>query len=442
MAQVCSTLSVQATNPNVVVEAVEMYISGTSSKVTTITQGQAVDIVVWISNSGGPASNVLVEAKVGTTVVGSQTVASVPTIPSSNPTYIEFTNRQIGSAGSYQLCGAVSGAGVTANSKCISVTVQQPAAQVVVERVEAYLAGTNTKVTSITQGQAVDVVVWVSNVGGPATNIRIDAYVGSTTLGSITTSVPTCQPTSPAHVDFTNRQLGSAGNINLCGAAYTGTTLISNKCIGITINPVPSNVVIKAVEFFKSGTTTKVTSVAAGEKFDVYVWLTNTGSATGQATINLYSNNTLYATMTTSSISHTEENYPVYVQFNNRSIDSAGTYNMCAGVTGSGISTAQLCSSLTVTPPTQEYNLVISSGPTITPNTCEPNQKVTISFTIKNNGPSDYPGGGYVKVTANNTVILNYGPMPAITVNSYRTSSFYYTPTAAGTYNICAEIFP
>jgi len=441
MAQVCTNLDVQSTVSNVVVESVEVYIAGTSTKVTTITEGQSVDVVVWISNSGGPASSVLIEAKSGSTVIGSQTT-SVPTIPVGSPTYVEFTNRQLGSAGTAIVCGVVSGTGVTTNSKCINVVVQTPAANVIVERVEAYLAGTSTKVSTITEGQNVDIVIWLSNSGGSAPSIKVDAYVGSTVLGTTTTTIPSCQPSNPVYVEFTNRNLGAAGNINLCGAAYSGTTLLNNKCTGMTINPVPSNVVIEAVQFFESATSTQVTEVAQDERFDVVVWVSNSGSATGAATVDLTSNGISFATMNTASIGHTESGSPTYFEFTNRYISNVGTFSMCASITGSGITAAQKCSSLTVSEAGPEYNLVISSGPTVTPNPCAPGDKVTISWTLKNNGPSEYPGGGYVKAYSNDNLILNYGPLPAVGVNSYRTTSFYYYPSVAGTYAICVEIFP
>lgn len=441
MAQVCTNLNVQSTVSNVVVELVEVYISGTTTKVTTITEGQAVDVVVWISNSGGPASSVLVEAKSGSTVIGSQTT-SVPTIPVGSPTYIEFTNRQLGSAGTATVCGVVSGTGVTTNSKCINVVIQTPAANVIVERVEAYLAGTSTKVSTVTEGQNVDVVVWLSNSGGSAPSIKIDAYVGSTVLGTTTTTIPSCQPSNPVYVEFTNRNLGSAGNVSLCGAAYSGTTLLSNKCTGITINPVPSNVVIESVQFFESATSTQVTEVAQDERFDVVVWISNSGSTTGAATIDLTSNGVAFATMNVANIGHTETGSPTFVEFTNRYISNVGTFNMCASITGSGITAAQKCSSLTVSEAGPEYNLVISSGPTVTPNPCAPGDKVTISWTLKNNGPSDYLGGGYVKVFSNSNQILNYGPITPMGVNSYKVTSFYYYPTTAGTYAICVEIYP
>lgn len=122
MVQKCVNLSVSTTTPNVVVEDFEVYNPGTTTPVSTINVGEHFDMVIYISNTGGAATGVVIQVKIGSDIVASG-VYNVGQYSPSSPMAVTFPNRFFDEVGSYTMCGIASGPGITATQDCKTLQV-------------------------------------------------------------------------------------------------------------------------------------------------------------------------------------------------------------------------------------------------------------------------------------------------------------------------------
>lgn len=122
MVEKCVNLSVATTPSNVVVEDFEVYLHGTSTPVSTINVGDHFDMVVYISNTGGPATGVAVQVKVNSSTIASG-VYDIGQYSPSSPMVVTFSDRYFDEVGSYPLCGSASGTGITTTQSCKTINV-------------------------------------------------------------------------------------------------------------------------------------------------------------------------------------------------------------------------------------------------------------------------------------------------------------------------------
>jgi|GEM_PF-3957284 hypothetical protein len=120
MSEKCVYLSVATTPSNVVVENLEIYLMGTRTPVSVINIGEHFDMAVYVSNTGGSASGVSIQVKIGESVIAGGTY-TIGEYPVSSPMEIIFEDRYFGNPGTYTLCGIASGTGITTTQDCKNI---------------------------------------------------------------------------------------------------------------------------------------------------------------------------------------------------------------------------------------------------------------------------------------------------------------------------------
>lgn len=122
-------------------------------------------------------------------------------------------------------------------SVCKNLTVGAAGANVDVQEVSVYIAGTSTKITSVAANTPVDIVVWVSNTGSTV-NVRCDLSSNGLTIGTKTAIVGTYIPPDAFQFVYLNTQFVTAGSYTLAGKAYVdGTQVGSTKSTVLTVTP-------------------------------------------------------------------------------------------------------------------------------------------------------------------------------------------------------------
>lgn len=208
------------------------------------------------------------------------------------------------------------------------------------------------------------------------------------------------------------------------------------KCTNLSVTAEPSNVVVEDFEVYLTGTTTPVSVVNIGERFDMVVYISNNGSTADSVLVQVKSGSDIVAARTISVEPHDPIN-PLPVEFTDRYFGEVGTYNLCGIASGPGLPTTQKCKMVEAV---GEYRLEITQNPVITPTVVEFGNPVTVKVDYKNSGTVDLPAStGRITITANNGNIDQrlIGALAPGEVGSYQIA---WTPDEAGTYSVCAIV--
>ena len=120
MVEKCVNLTIMTAPSNVVVEDFEVYLAGTTTPVSVLNIGEHFDMVVYVSNTGGIAHEVVIQVKHGETVIRGGTF-EIGECPPESPLAITFDDEYFGAIGIYNLCGVASGNGITPTQDCKSI---------------------------------------------------------------------------------------------------------------------------------------------------------------------------------------------------------------------------------------------------------------------------------------------------------------------------------
>lgn len=156
---------------------------------------------------------------------------------------------------------------------CSSLMVGAATANVDVLQVDAYLAGTSTKVTSVATNTPVDIVVWVSNTGSEAT-VRCDLSSNGTLVDSKSAIVGTHNPDNAFQFVFFSKTFSTAGSYTLAGKTYiSGVQVGTTKSTVLTVTLPPTS----NVEFVENPTFSP-TNPMVGESVGITVKYKNSGT--------------------------------------------------------------------------------------------------------------------------------------------------------------------
>lgn len=320
----CSVLTVAASTANPAIDRIDVYRAGSNTPTTTIYTNEAVDVCVWLSNTGNTAVTGTLTLKVGSTQIGSQSNVTIPANTPVGQGYIEFESRVLATtAGTYTLTATFTHPGGTL-TKTSTITVTVPTAKMAITSVALYKYGTTTPVDRVNTGEYVD--FWVNLVNNGTTDVTYQIYMLRDGVEMLHTDPITTAAGATKTFKFMHCfNSSTAGIFEFC--AYVresnGATTASTCKPLIVVEPQVYNVEVTSVSL-------QSTSGIAGAPNVVSYTIKNTGTSTAPA-------NSYKIKITVGSTVLEEYTYPVALapnewssftyNFNNPS--TAGNYNVC-----------------------------------------------------------------------------------------------------------------